>query len=190
MQGQCQPGYVQFCGSIQPGETITDHALRGQVLKAICRADGCFRRLTLDPDHLRRCGLGAISARKIQALFSCHRIDRSCGLNWLLERPARPLTLAPFLGQVHVRVRLACSTHQCASRKVFKVEEIVAGLRAKGQGDERAAVDAIGPLMTTPCATCGKVAWGASLVYADVNSLGWHQRGEGVFDMTPPVTRA
>lgn len=184
--GQGQPGYIEFCGTIQPGETITDHALRGQALKAICRAEGCYRRLNLDPVHLRRCGLGALTARKVQALFHCHRIDRSCGLDWLLERPAFPLALAPFMGLQHVRLRLACGTDRCPSQKVFRVEEVVAGLKARGQGDEGTTVDLVGSMMTTACPTCGKAAWSASLICADRNSLGWHQRGERVFDNQHP----
>lgn len=179
---QGQAGYIEFCGSIQPGETIADHALRGQTLKAICRAEGCYRRLTLDPAHLRRCGLGALTARKVQALFHCHRLDRSCGLDWLLERPAFPLALAPFVGLQHVRVRLACRTDRCSSQKLFRVEEVVAGLKARSQGDEQTAVDLIGAMMTTPCPTCAKAAWTAGLICADRNSLGWRSRGEGVFD--------
>jgi len=88
--------------------------------------------------------------RQVQALWLCHRID-GCRLDFHAEKPLVPLTLGQFVGRPNVRVRLKCRGDRCKFHRLWRVEEMIAGLEKRGQGSSGTEVDGLGAKMTTAC---------------------------------------
>ncbi len=56
-----------------------------------------------------------------------------------------------------VGVRFICQG--CCSTRDRPMGEVVAGLKARGLGDETTGIRAIARLLTRPCARCSRVYW-------------------------------
>jgi len=174
------PGWTSVGGMLEPDERVAGYAARRQVVKGICRAKGCFRRVALEPATLCGLGLGLIAMRQVERLWKCQRFD-GCGLDFHSEPAGRPLRLEHLVGRPHVRLRVRCRMGACRFFRVFRTEEMIAGLRKRRQGDERTEVAALGAMMTSACPTCGKVSWAAEVLWQRTDSVAWKQQGERVF---------
>jgi hypothetical protein len=62
---------------LEPAPRVGDYASRGQVVKGVCRANGCFRRVELEPKALSAQGLAAITMEQVKRLYRCARLDRA-----------------------------------------------------------------------------------------------------------------
>ena len=92
------PGWVARYGVVVAMEAVAGYAAHGQVVKGICRAKGCTRRVELDPKALCAVGLGLLTMKQVQTLWRCHRVD-GCGLDFQKDRPSNPLILGQFVGK-------------------------------------------------------------------------------------------
>lgn len=159
-----------------------DYAARGQVVRGNCRSDGCSRRVTIDPDEMVKAGLAPMYLRTLKTLWRCQRIASGCGLEWHNEPPRRPLRLGHLTGKAHVRVKVACAGKACKFSRRFVPEQLIAGLIARGQGDEATEVDKLGAMMTAGCPVCGKANWRVHVLVADTQSMSWRDDQERTFD--------
>ena len=175
------PGWVSSNGVVEPGESVVAYAERGQVVKGACSARGCNRRVELDPKSLCGAGLGLLNMGQVKRLWRCQRLD-GCGLDFHNEPPDNPLRLNQFVGKPNVRVRLRCRGNGCKFHRVWRVEEIIAGLTKRRQGDERTEVAALGQMMTTACSLCKRSNWIAEILWVSVETQGWKALGERAFD--------
>ena len=149
------PGWASLDGTVQPAETVAAYAARVQFVKGACRDKACNRRVTLDPKDLCGKGLGQLQIGQVKRLFRCGRID-GCRIDWHNEPAELPLRLDMFVGRPNVRVRVSCRGKGCTFFRVWKVEEIIAGLQKRKVGDGRTEVDKLAPLMTAPCTVAGR----------------------------------
>lgn len=174
-------GWVSTSGVIEPDERVAGYAARGQSVKGVCRTAGCTRRIELEPKELCGKGLSLLTMRQVQQMWRCQRID-GCGLDFHKEPPLYPLRLQPFVGMPNVRVRLRCRGTGCKFFRVWRVEEMIAALIKRGQGDGRTEVEALGAKMTSPCPACKKTNWTADVLWINTDTMGWKVRGEAAFD--------
>lgn len=175
------PGWVSHSGVLEPAPRVGDYAARGQVVKGVCRANGCFRRVELDPKELCGQGLGAITMDQVKRLYRCARLD-GCSIDYHNEPPAARLRLDQFVGLPNVRVRLRCRRAGCKFFRVWRVEEMIAGLTKRQQGGSHTEIDALGPMMTSACPLCHRTNWGAEILWADTSTVGWRTMGERYFE--------
>ena len=175
------PGWVSHSGVVEPAETVAAYAARGQAVKGACRSSGCNRRVELDPKALCGVGLGQLSMRKVQGLWRCQRLD-GCGLEFRNEPPLHPLRLDQFVGRPNVRVRLRCRGDGCKFFRVWRVEEMIAGLTNRRQGDDRTEIEALGKKMTAACPLCKRVNWTAEVLWVSTETMGWKALGERSFE--------
>jgi hypothetical protein len=166
---------------VQPSERVQAYGVRLQTVKGACRAAGCNRRVELDPKTLCAAGLGFLTMRQVQALWCCHRVE-GCGLVFHSERPLNPLVLGQFVGRPNVRVRIVCRGDRCKFHRLWRIEEMIAGLEKRGQGGARTEVDSLGAKMTTACPMCKRVNWTAEILWINTDTMGWKARGERSFE--------
>ncbi|MGI8841407.1 MAG: hypothetical protein ACR2F8_11600 [Caulobacteraceae bacterium] len=174
------PGWISQTGIVEPADTVAGYAARVQAVKGICRAKGCNRRVELDPKALCGIGLGLVNMGQVKRLWRCQRID-GCGLDFHEEPPLNPLRLGQFVGRTNVRVRLRCRAIGCKFYRMWRVEEIIAGLEKRRQGDGRTEVVGLGKTMTTACPLCKRVNWTAELLWVSTSSQSWKAKGERSF---------
>lgn len=174
-------GWVSHSGVIEPATTVADYAARGQAVSGSCRATGCNRRVQLDPEELCKQGLGRLDMEKVKRLWRCFRLD-GCALSFHNEPARTPLRLAQFQGKPNVRVRLRCQGQDCKFYRVWRVEEMIAGLAKRRQGDERTEVEALGSMMTSACPLCKRTNWKAEILWVSMDTMGWKKLGERSFD--------
>lgn len=175
------PGWTALSGVVEPAERVADYAARGQVVKGNCRAHGCNRHVTIEPKAMCGAGLGTLPMHKIQTTWRCQRLD-GCELNFFKEKPDYPLRLEHVAGLPNIRVKVACGGNGCKYSRVFLVEEVIAGLVKRRQGDGGMEIDKLAPLMKNPCPLCKKANWGVSLLWSSPDSAGWRALGPKVFD--------
>ena len=175
------PGWVSENGVDQPSESVTAYAARFQTVKGVCRARGCTRRVELDPKSLCGDGLALLSMRQVEALWRCQRLD-GCGLDFHKEKALKPLTLGQFIGRPNVRVRIRCRGNGCKFFRVWRIEEMIAGLEKRGQGSDRTDIDDLAAKMTTACPMCKRVNWTADLLWVNTETMGWKALGERSFE--------
>jgi hypothetical protein len=166
---------------VEPAETVAAFAARGQAVKGTCRSGGCSRRVELDPKALCGVGLAQLSMRKVQGLWRCQRLD-GCGLDFHNEPALHPLRLDQFVGRPNVRVRLRCRGDRCKFFRVWRVEEMIAGLVKRRQGDDRTEIEALGKKMTAACPLCKRVNWTAEVLWVSTDTMGWKALGERSFE--------
>ncbi|MDB5480482.1 MAG: hypothetical protein JWO83_1535 [Caulobacteraceae bacterium] len=123
--------------------------------------------------------------RQVQALWRCQRVE-GCGLDFHKEKPLNPLILGQFVGRPNVRVRVRCRGDRCKFHRLWRIEEMIAGLEKRGQGGARTEVDGLGAKMTTPCPMCKRVNWGAEILWVNTDTMGWKARGERSFEPGAP----
>ena len=174
------PGYVAFCGTIQPGSQVRDYAARGQVIKGYCRMKRCNRRVELDPQTLCNEGMALLDMSKLKPLWACSRVD-GCALTWENEPPRVKLVLQQFIGVKEARIRLTCRTHQCEHARVFRAEAIIKGLLERKTGNDLTQVSELPSKTTAVCRRCGKADWAVDVLWADTATVGWRQDGEKIF---------
>ncbi|HLZ84119.1 MAG TPA: hypothetical protein VKQ54_11185 [Caulobacteraceae bacterium] len=174
-------GWTVRGGVVSPGDLVADYAAREQGVQGVCRGRGCSRRLDLEPKALSAIGLGLLSMTVVKKMWQCQRPD-GCRLDYHDTAPEAPLRLAQFVGRPNVRVRLRCRASPCKFHRVWRVEEMIAALRKRGQGGEATAVDKLGAMMTSPCPLCKKAAWTAEALWVDTGSVGWKVNGERAFE--------
>jgi hypothetical protein len=117
---------------------------------------------------------------QVKRLWRCQRID-GCGLDFHDEPPLNPLRLGQFVGRPNVRARLRCRGNGCTFYRVWRVEEMIAGLEKRRQGDDRTEVLGLGTKMTTACPLCKRANWTAELLWVSTTSQGWKTLGERSF---------
>lgn len=72
--------------------------------------------------------------------------------------PRNPgVPLARYLADPEMGVRFECLA--CIDSFDVPTAEVVEKLKARGLGDERTGIKAVGWLSTTPCRRCGAVRW-------------------------------
>jgi len=174
-------GWTLSGGVVAPGDRVADFAARQQRVKGVCRAKGCSRRVELEPAALCGAGLGLLGMMAIQKTWRCQRLD-GCNLDFHATPPEVPLRLGQFIGRPNVRLRLKCRQDRCKFFRVWRVEEMIAGLQKRGQDGAATEVDALGAMMTTPCPLCKKASWTAEVLWADTSTMGWKAMGERSFD--------
>jgi len=175
------PGWVSHSGVVEPAETVAAYAARGQAVKGTCRSGGCNRRVELEPKALCGAGLALLNMRQVQGLWRCQRLD-GCGLDFHNEPPLHPLRLDQFVGRPNVRLRLRCSGNGCKFFRVWRVEEMIAGLVKRRQGDDRTEVGKLGAMMTTACPLCKRTNWTAEVLWVSTDTMGWKALGERSFE--------
>lgn len=175
------PGWTTDGGVVEPAEAVGAYAERGQVVKGVCRAKGCTRRVELEPANLCGQGLGRLTMRQIEKLWRCQRIE-GCGLEFHKEKALNPLRLDHFVGKPNVRIRVRCRGNGCKFFRLWRVEEMIAGLRKRSQGDGRTEVEALGAMMTSGCPLCKKANWVAEVLWVNTDTMGWKALGERSFD--------
>lgn len=175
------PGWVSLNGIVEAADAVGAYAARLQPIKGVCRGNGCFRRVELDPGELCAKGLARLSMRQVERWYRCQRLE-GCGLEFHAERAGNPLRLEQFIGRPNVRVRVSCRGSGCRYFRVWRVEEMIAGLQKRKAGDGRTEVDKLGGLMSQPCPLCKKVNWTAAILWVSVDTMGWRQLGERSFD--------
>ena len=175
------PGWTSLDGTMQPAESIAAYAARVQTVKGACRDAICNRRVTLDPKVLCGHGLGRLRIAQVKRLFSCGRID-GCRLDWHNEPAENPLRLDQFIGRANVRIRVSCRGKGCTFFRVWKVEQMIAGLQRRKVGDGRTEVDKLPALMSAPCAVCKRTSWDVAVLWVSEQTMGWRQLGERTFD--------
>jgi hypothetical protein len=174
-------GWTSRSGVLGPAESVEAYAARAQVVKGVCRAKGCFRKVELEPRTLCGQGLGRLPMDQVQRLYRCARLD-GCGLDYHREPPLNPLRLEQFVGRPNVRVRLRCRGDRCRFFRVWRVEEMIAGLAGRGRGSGRTEIDELGAMMTSACPLCKRVNWTAEVLWVDTSTMGWRALGEGSFE--------
>jgi hypothetical protein len=172
-------------GVLQPSERVSGYAVRHQTVRGICRGKECTRRVELDPKSLCGEGLGSLTMRQVQAFWRCQRID-GCKLDFHNEKPLNPLLLGQFVGRANVRVRVRCRGDRCKFHRLWRVDEMIAGLEKRGHGSSRTEVEALGAMMTTPCPLCKKASWTAEILWINTDTMGWKARGERSFEPGAP----
>lgn len=175
-------GWTSTSGIVEPAETVAAYAARRQAVKGACKIRGCYRRLALDPMQLCGKGFGRLTMTRVQRFFECNRPDEDCALDWHKEPAGIPLTLGAFIGKPNIRVRVRCRGNGCRFFRVWKVEEMIAGLIKRKQGDERTEIDKLPAMMTSGCSLCGKSNWAVEVLYVNPQTVGWKQLGERAFD--------
>ncbi len=175
------PGWTSTSGVVEPAARVSDFAARGQSVKGVCRSPGCFRRVELNAAALGRIGLGALPMSQVQRLWMCQRLD-GCGLDFHAEPPLFPLRLEQFVGRPNVRLRLRCRAGGCKFFRIYRVEQMIEGLRRRGVGDGRTEVIALGAQLTGGCPACKRVNWTAEVLYVSPDTMGWKALGEASFD--------
>lgn len=178
-------GWTSRSGIVEPSEDVAGYAARRQMVRGVCRAQGCRRRVELDPTELRKVGLGQLAMRTVQKLWLCQRLD-GCGLDFHSEPPLIPLRLEQFVGKPNVRLRLRCRGAGCKYFRVWRVEEMIAALQKRGQGDARSEVAKLSPMMKSPCPLCQRSNWTAEVLWVNTDTMGWRQLGERSFDTLRP----
>jgi len=173
-------GWTAASGVLEPSDLVAGYAARVQPVKGVCRNTGCRRTVELDPKALCDMGYGRIPMRKLQELWRCHRLE-GCGLSFHKEPAQNPLRLGQLVGRPNVRVRLSCQGAGCKFFRVWTVEEMIAGLEKRGQGDERTDCDTLGYKMTAGCPVCKKVNWKSDIAWVNTESAGWKAQGERTF---------
>ncbi len=168
-------------GVVAPSSTVAAYAHRVQTVKGFCRARGCSRRVELEPKALCERGLGQLDMRQVQNLWRCQRID-GCGLAFRDEPMLNPLLLGQFVGRPNVRLRLRCQADGCGFHRLWRVEEVIAGLDRRCQDGARTRVATLGQAMTSGCPMCKKVNWTAELLWINTASMGWKALGERSFE--------
>ena len=174
-------GWTVLNGVLAPGNRAADFAAREQTVKGICRAKGCSRRVELDPKSLCGQGLGLLSMKAVEKLWMCQRLD-GCGLDFHAETPLIPLRLGQFVGRPNVRLRVRCRAGSCTFFRIWRVEEMIAGLEKRGHAGDRTEVEALGGMMSSACPMCKKVNWAAEVLWIDTGTMGWKAMGERSFD--------
>ncbi|MDB5483337.1 MAG: hypothetical protein JWO83_4390 [Caulobacteraceae bacterium] len=174
-------GWTVRGGVVSPGERVADYAAREQGVQGVCRGRGCSRRLDLEPKALGAVGLGLLSMTVVKKMWQCQRPD-GCRLDYHDTAPEAPLRLSQFVGRANVRLRLRCGGQGCKFHRVWRVEEMIAGLKKRGQGSEATQVDKLGGMMTSPCPLCKEAGWTAEVLWVDTGSMGWKVNGERSFD--------
>ena len=174
-------GWAATGGILQPSDLVSGYAARVQGVKGTCRNTGCRRSVELDPKELSDLGYGRIPMRKLQQLWRCQRLE-GCGLSFHNEPAQNPLRLSQLVGRPNVRVRLRCQGNGCKFFRVWRVEEMIAGLEKRGQGDERTDCDTLGAKMTSGCPLCKKVNWKSDIVWVNTDTAGWRALGEKTFE--------
>jgi hypothetical protein len=177
------PGWTAENGLLSPSATVGGYAARGQSVKGACRAEGCSRRVELEPEHLCKLGYALLTMDKVQRLWRCHQLE-GCGLSFHKEPALRPLRLGLLVGRPHIRVRLRCRGNDCKFHRVWRVEEMISGLAKRRQGDDSTDIDSLGAKMTAPCPICKKTNWEADILCANTESAGWRAQGERMFETT------
>jgi hypothetical protein len=179
------PGWASAGGVVGPAERVADYAARGQTVKGQCRSDGCYRKIDIDPHELVKRGFGSLSMRKVQGLCGCHRLE-GCSLAFHNGPADNPLRLKHFVGRPNIRVRVRCRGTGCKFFRVYKVEQMIAGLRKRQQGDEQTEVAALGTMMTSPCTMCKRSNWVAEVLHINTDTIAWRAVGEKTFDDPDP----
>jgi hypothetical protein len=150
------------------------------MVKGVCRSPGCFRKVDLDPVKLCKGGLGNLGMTQVERLWKCQRLD-GCGIEFHNEPPLYPLRLEQFVGRPNVRVRLRCRGGGCKFFRVYTVEQMIEGLRKRGEGTGNTEVAALGAKMTTGCPACKRTNWVAEVLYVSMETMGWKALGERSF---------
>jgi hypothetical protein len=174
-------GWTVRGGVVAPGERVADYAAREQWAQGVCRGRGCSRRLDLEPKALVAIGLGLLSMSVVKRMWQCQRPD-GCRLDYQDSTPEAPLRLSQFMGRPNVRLRLRCRGQGCRFFRLWRVEEMIAGLKRRGQGGAGVQVDKLGAMMTSPCPLCKTVDWTAEVLWVDTATMGWKVNGEASFD--------
>jgi hypothetical protein len=160
---------------------VADFAARHQRIVGTCPQDHCTRRVVLVPAELQRQGLDRLSMADVMRLHRCHRIG-GCPLSFHNEAPQSPLTLAHLRGKPFVRVRVRCRGNGCRYYRVWRAEEMIAGLAKRRQGDDHTELFGLGAKMTSPCPVCKRANWAVDVLWIDTDTMGWKARGESWFD--------
>lgn len=174
-------GWVANGNVLVPSPLVAAYAARRQVVKGVCRSKPCNRRIELDPLTMCGEGLGRLTMEQVQQLWRCNRLG-GCAMEFRAERPEAPLVLGQFIGKPNVRLRLKCRGDRCKFFRVWRVEEMIAGLQKRGQGGNSTPVSELGAMMTTPCPLCKKANWTADVLWIETDTMGWRASGEGSFD--------
>ncbi len=181
-------GWVSLSGILQPGGSVADYAIRLQRVLGSCHDEFCRRRVTIDCTELRRKGLGQVMMYQVKKLAVCNHID-GCTLQFHDEKPDNPLTLRHLLGRSNVRLRVACQGKDCKHFRIWRVEEMIAGLKEHDRGGDYTDVTALGGLLKAPCPTCKGERWRVEILMADRDSATWRTQGERYFDLLPPPSQ-
>jgi hypothetical protein len=114
-------------------------------------------------------------------MWLCQRPD-GCRVEYCDTAPEAPLRLSHFVGRPNVRLRLRCQGHECRFCRVWRVEEMIAGLEKRKQGGANTEIDALGKMMSAPCPLCKQAGWTAEVLWVDTGSMGWKANGEQCFE--------
>lgn len=174
-------GWTVRSGVVSPGDRVADYAARQQEVQGVCRGRGCSRRLELEPKALSAVGLGLLSMTAIKKMWQCQRPD-GCRIDYRDTITEAPLRLVQFVGRPNVRLRLRCRASPCKFFRLWRVEEMIAGLKKRGQGGESTQIDKLGGMMTSPCPLCKKADWTAEALWIDTTTMGWKANGERSFE--------
>jgi hypothetical protein len=174
-------GWTLSNGVVSPGDRVADFAAREQRVEGVCRARGCWRRVQLEPRLLSGAGLGLLAMTAIERTWRCQRLE-GCGLDFRAAPAELPLRLSHFTGRPNVRLRLRCQGPRCTVVRLWRVEEMIAGLQKRRQGGPSTRVADLGGMMTTPCPACKKASWTAEVLWIDTATMGWKVKGERSFD--------
>jgi hypothetical protein len=174
-------GWTVRGGVVSPGDRVAEYAAREQSVQGVCRGRGCSRRLDLEPKALSAIGLGLLSMTAVKKMWQCQRPD-GCRLDYRDTASESPLRLGQFAGRPNVRLRLRCVNPGCRFCRLCRIEDMIAGLRKRGQGGEATEVDKIGAMMSAPCPTCKRAGWTAEVLWVDTASMGWKANGETAFE--------
>lgn len=175
------PGYTLFCNQMVRDETIDGYLARGETdVVGVCYSDRCRRRCTIDFVDLKRRNLGGMAMSLVQQLLRCNNID-NCRLKFGNgSAPQIEVTLLELNGKPHVRIKLSCQ--RCNYYILHKPTNLIRRLRADGKGGAETRVSQLTPLMTVRCPRCGHKDWVAGVLWHSMTGIGWHQRGERIFD--------
>jgi hypothetical protein len=119
--------------------------------------------------------------KTVEGLWRCGRLDGCC-LEFHAEKPLVRLRLDRFVGRPNVRLRVRCQGNGCKFFRVWRVEEMIAGLTKRGQGNGHTEIGALGAMMTSACPMCGKVNWTAEVLWVDTSTMAWKSMGERSFE--------
>jgi hypothetical protein len=179
-------GWTVMDSVLCPGDRVTDFAARAQSVMGVCRAKGCSRKVELEPKNLCGLGAGLLGMTAIKKTWRCQRLD-GCGLDFHDDVPAVSLRLSTFIGRPNVRLRIRCRERGCKFFRVWRVEQMIAGLKNRGQGGGSTEIEKLGPMMTSPCPVCKKASWTAEVLWIDTSTMGWKAKGERSFDRFSPA---
>lgn len=174
-------GWNAIDGALRPGVRVADYAARDQPTFGSCTSYGCKRSVKLDPKDMCGEGMGRLSMAAVQNLHRCNRMT-GCGLSFRDGDMADEPCLSQFEGRPFVRVRLKCEADRCKFYRVWRVEEMIAGLIKRGKGNGFTRIGQLARLMTEPCPVCKKVRWGSDILWANTTTAGWRAAGEKLFD--------